>query len=151
MHQDLLEAVIVPQFRLDINGIHGIRHWERVWENGQRVAEIIHKSGAGAVDLEVVELFAWLHDSQREDENRDYFHGQRAGQYIMSLRALTYHINIKSAQFAKLVTAVMFHSDGIVLDDPTIQTCWDADRLDLTRVGETPDPRYLSKEAASLI
>ena len=24
-------------FRLDINGIHGLKHWQRVWENGQRV------------------------------------------------------------------------------------------------------------------
>ena len=30
----------------------------------------------------------------------------------------------------------------------TIQTCWDADRLDLGRVGITPDPSWLCTEAA---
>ena len=30
----------------------------------------------------------------------------------------------------------------------TIQTCWDADRLDLGRVGMMPDPRFLSTEIA---
>jgi uncharacterized protein len=30
----------------------------------------------------------------------------------------------------------------------TVQTCWDADRLDLGRVGTTPDPRYLCTAAA---
>ena len=29
-------------------------------------------------------------------------------------------------------------------DDATIGTCWDADRLELPRVGIRPDPRYFS-------
>jgi uncharacterized protein len=32
--------------------------------------------------------------------------------------------------------------------DITIQTCWDADRLDLGRVGTTPDPARLCTAAA---
>lgn len=32
--------------------------------------------------------------------------------------------------------------------DPTIATCWDADRLDLLRVGIRPDPARLVTEAA---
>jgi len=35
--------------------------------------------------------------------------------------------------------------------DPTVQTCWDADRLDLGRVGIKPAARYLSLEAATHI
>ena len=30
----------------------------------------------------------------------------------------------------------------------TIQTCWDADRLDLIRAGITPDPNHLCTAAA---
>jgi uncharacterized protein len=30
----------------------------------------------------------------------------------------------------------------------TVQTCWDADRLDLGRVGKHPHPRYLCTPAA---
>jgi uncharacterized protein len=34
-----------------------------------------------------------------------------------------------------------------VSEHPTIGTCWDADRLDLGRVGARPDPKYMSTEA----
>jgi uncharacterized protein len=47
-----------------------------------------------------------------------------------------------------LCYACEHHSDGMVLGDPTVQTCWDADRLDLGRVGITPNSRYLCTEAA---
>jgi uncharacterized protein len=42
-----------------------------------------------------------------------------------------------------LVAACRGHSDGHREAHPTVQTCWDADRLDLGRVGVRPDPRYL--------
>ena len=34
------------------------------------------------------------------------------------------------------------------IDDVTIQTCWDADRLDLWRIGIEPRPEYLYTEMA---
>ena len=40
---------------------------------------------------------------------------------------------------------------GDVSTDATIQTCWDADRLDLGRVGIFPSAKYLSQEAALFI
>jgi hypothetical protein len=40
---------------------------------------------------------------------------------------------------------------GGVDTDPTVQTCWDADRLDLGRVGIKPHPDFLSPFAAKLI
>jgi len=43
------------------------------------------------------------------------------------------------------------HSDGAVDADPTIQTCWDADRLDLGRVGIKPAAKYLSPVASQHI
>jgi uncharacterized protein len=39
-------------------------------------------------------------------------------------------------------------SDGQMEGDVTVRTCWDADRLDLGRVGIRPDPHYLCTEAA---
>ncbi len=47
-----------------------------------------------------------------------------------------------------LVTACRDHSDGFTRADVTVQTCWDADRLDLGRVGMRPDPGRLCTEAA---
>ena len=40
----------------------------------------------------------------------------------------------------------MYHSVGRLDRDITIQTCWDADRLDLGRVGINPKPAYLGSE-----
>jgi len=41
---------------------------------------------------------------------------------------------------AESKTACEGHTYKGYHDDVTIQTCWDADRLDLGRVGITPDP-----------
>ncbi|MFM7373822.1 MAG: hypothetical protein ACKO39_01545, partial [Chthoniobacterales bacterium] len=40
------------------------------------------------------------------------------------------------------------HTDGLTEADPTIQACWDADRLDLGRVGITPHASRLCTDAA---
>ena len=40
------------------------------------------------------------------------------------------------------------HSDGHTLADVTAMTCWDADRLDLGRVGIRPHPQRLCNEMA---
>jgi hypothetical protein len=37
---------------------------------------------------------------------------------------------------------------GGTTSDPTIGACWDADRLDLWRLGRRPDPMLLSTPAA---
>jgi uncharacterized protein len=47
-----------------------------------------------------------------------------------------------------LALACTLHSDGHTDGDITVQTCWDADRLDLGRVGIRPSARYLCTEAA---
>jgi uncharacterized protein len=47
-----------------------------------------------------------------------------------------------------LAYAVRHHGDGPIEADVTVQTCWDADRLDLGRVGITPRPDRLCTEQA---
>ena len=49
----------------------------------------------------------------------------------------------------RAATGRVEHTDGTISDDPTIGCCWDADRLDLPRVGMQPDPALLSTEAAA--
>ena len=94
----------------------------------------------------VVELFAFLHDSQRKNEYVDEGHGHRAAEYARSLK--TVYFDLAPIQLDKLCIAMTGHSDGQLHTDPTIQTCWDADRLDLGRVGKKPHAKYLSAEAA---
>ena len=135
-----LIATVRAQFALDWDGIHGIEHWERVRENGLRLA---HITGANPA---VVELFAYFHDSRRLDDWEDPGHGARAAVYLRTLRG--HHFEISDKDLELLVQACRHHSDGLMEGDVTVLTCWDADRLDLGRVGTRPDPRYLCTPAA---
>jgi uncharacterized protein len=57
-------------------------------------------------------------------------------------------IHLSDEEFALLFEAVRDHETGRTRGDITAMTCWDADRLDLGRVGIRPDPRYLCTELA---
>jgi len=138
----LLKAIIA-QFRINQHGAHGTSHWARVLKHGMTIG-----SAVGA-DLLVVELFAFLHDSQRENEYTDRDHGLRAADYARWLNRT--YFSLTPDQMEKLSTAMAGHSQGQIHVDPTIQTCWDADRLDLGRVGTKPKAKYLSIEGAKHI
>lgn len=136
---ELLSA-IRAQFALDWYGDHGIRHWERVRENGLRLAETI------GANTKVVELFAYLHDSRREHEVGDPDHGARAATYLQTLGGN--YLDVTDEELELLAYACRHHSDGLQDAHATVQTCWDADRLDLGRVGIRPNPEYLCTAAA---
>jgi len=127
-------------FALDWRGMHGAPHWGRVLDNWLRLAKL---TGAR---VEVVELFAFLHDARRLDDGTDPAHGHRAADLALQLQGRTFEI--ESASLDLLVAACRGHSDGMTEADTTVQTCWDADRLDLGRVGKVPDPRRLCTPAA---
>ena len=40
------------------------------------------------------------------------------------------------------------HTDALYHSEPVIQVCWDADRLDLPRIGVQPDPDLLNTPKA---
>ena len=131
---------ILSGYELPIDGTHGVAHWARVLENGLRIAE------ATGADRELVELFALFHDSRRENEYSDYQHGLRGGQFARSLRGSLIHLD--DTRFEILFEACRLHTDGLTDGDITCLTCWDADRLDLGRVGITPKPDRLGTDAA---
>jgi uncharacterized protein len=138
-----LLAHIRGGFQLDWYGTHGGHHWGRVRHHAVAVAR------ARGADILVAELFAFLHDSQREDEWGDPHHGRRGADYARSLQGVFFEL--KPAQLDRLAQAIRHHSGGEVSTDATIQSCWDADRLDLGRVGITPHQDYLSPEGATRI
>jgi len=70
----------------------------------------------------------------------------RGAAFAATLRGTLIHLS--DAEFALLHTACADHTKGLLDADITIQTCWDADRLDLGRVGTTPDPARLCTAAA---
>lgn len=131
---------ILGAYQLPVLGIHGVIHWARVLENGLRLAE---STGA---DVEVVRLFALFHDSRRVNEGHDREHGLRGAEFAEELRGR--HFDVSEEQFKLLQRACLGHTTERTHPDVTIQTCWDADRLDLGRVGIVPDPRRLCTEAA---
>ena len=53
---------------------------------------------------------------------------------------------IDLGRFDLLKEAIRLHTSGLTTNDPTIGTCWDADRLDICRVGMTPNAQYMSTE-----
>jgi uncharacterized protein len=140
MISEALMAVVRAEFALNLNGIHGVSHWKRVHDNGLRLAEL---TGA---NTDVVEFFAFLHDSKRLSDGWDREHGQRAAEFIKTLRGSL--VDLSDEEFELLAFACAYHSDGLTEGDITVQTCWDADRLDLGRIGIKPNQRYLCTPAA---
>lgn len=132
-------AQILEGYRLSPLGIHGVGHWARVLETGRCLAE---RNGA---DPAVVEYFAVFHDARRRNDDEDPAHGARgatlAGRFEPEL-------DLSAAQLEQLQHACRHHTGGTTEGSVTVRTCWDADRLDLWRVGIRPIPRYLcTKEA----
>jgi len=109
-------------------------------ENGLRIAE------ANGADPEVVALFALFHDARRVNEYTDHGHGLRGGDLARELRGSLVHLS--GEQFDRLHEACRLHTRGFISAEPTLAACWDADRLDLGRVGITPDPDLLCSDAA---
>jgi uncharacterized protein len=136
---DLL-ATILERYALSRDGIHGIAHWARVLENGRRLA------AATGADLRVVELFALFHDSCRLNDHRDPDHGSRGAELARTLRGAAFEA--EDRQMELLCRACDLHTRGLIVADVTIQACWDADRLDLGRVGIRPRPECLCTPAA---
>ncbi len=133
-------AAVLADYALPWNGIHGVSHWARVYENGLFLAR---KTGA---NLEVVRLFALFHDARRVNEWDDRDHGLRGAEFARTLHGRLFELS--EPEFQLLHRACAGHTDELTHPDPTIQTCWDSDRLDLGRVGIKPHPSRLCTEAA---
>lgn len=140
MEYSSLIKEILDQYSLPFFGTHGITHWARVLENGLRIAK---ETGANE---RVVRLFAVLHDSRRQNESLDPGHGKRGAELAKVLRGS--HFEVSDQEFDLLYEACVFHTDGKTESDITVQTCWDADRLDLGRVWIWPEPKQLCTEFA---
>ena len=133
---------IKDQYQLNLNSDHGISHWRRVDEIG------LYLSRKTKADTTVVSLFAYLHDSKRINEDYDPEHGARAGLFARDLYEEEL-LDITVSQLNNLITACKFHSKSEIKPaNITVATCFDADRLDLWRLGATPDPEYLFSKTA---
>ena len=135
---DIEQVRQFAEARWRLGRTHGLSHWKRVERNGLRLA-------TPDCDVMVIRLFAYLHDSCRKNDGYDKEHGPRAAKMIQSLRK-TLLKNLTDEQFSLLQTACRLHTTTLKTGDPTIDACFDADRLDLWRVGITPDPEKMATQ-----
>jgi len=134
--EGLDDVIACVRERWTLGRTHGIGHWNRVRKNGISLL-------TPEVDRVVVLYFAYLHDSCREDDWEDLDHGERAAQWIGTIRTTLLQY-LTDDQVAKLQTACRLHTTTHKTGDPTIDACFDADRLDLWRVGIKPDPKRMA-------
>jgi len=139
---EILVSKVIEEAKLANSSIHGVSHWQRVERNGAFLCQF------NKADLEVVRLFALFHDSKREDDYRDLEHGPRAEVYI---RSISDFVPLAQEQFEDLCIACRTHTTGTVPENITIGTCWDADRLDIGRVGIQPNEEFMTNPEAKRI
>jgi uncharacterized protein len=129
---------VISRFQGNPSSFHGPSHWRRVERNALLLATRTQ------ANVMVVRLFAIFHDSGRINDGWDDGHGARGAEYAKSLRGELYEL--ADDEFNLLHYACMWHTEGTHHDNSTIATCWDADRLDLGRVGVCPDPKRMCTE-----
>jgi uncharacterized protein len=141
----LLDCVLADAWRRD-SPLHGEAHWLAVATTGLDLAA---ETGA---DPQIVFAFGLLHDTKRQNDQRDPEHGPRAAMFARELHRDGYLL-LDEARLELLCLALELHADGRVSAHPTVGTCWDADRLHLTRLGPhvVLDPALLSTAAARTV
>jgi uncharacterized protein len=135
-------ALIENNSRLFRSVIHGLAHWKTVERNG------IYLSQYTGADPKVVSLFAYFHDCMRENEDNDPEHGPRAAKFIKEHQQL---FDLTADQIDMLCRACSGHTHGTKCHNTTVCTCWDADRLDIGRIGVKPNSKYLFTDEAKRI
>ena len=126
------------QSQWTLGEVHGICHWDRVYQNGKKLL-------APDINPLVVALFAYLHDSCRMNDGEDIDHGKRAAYFIDTIRD-SYLKSVSDEEIELLKEACRLHTIEKETGVPTIDACFDADRLDLWRVGIMPDPERMATE-----
>lgn len=125
-------------------GCHSSRHWHNVATTGVMLA--LAEGG----DVEVVKAFALYHDCRRVEDGEDPEHGYRGAMLAQYHWRLGW-LNLTADQMALLSFACEHHTKGSVNEDVTVSCCWDADRLDLVRIGMEVNPEYLGTETAKRV
>jgi len=118
---------------------HGERHWRAVAYAGLHLAPLVEDC-----DASTVLLFALFHDSMRLNEYSDPEHGLRGGELARQLL----RDRVPTQQLDVLFEACRDHTHVQHAAASTTAVCWDADRLNLWRVGKEPDPTFLSTAPA---
>lgn len=132
IHIEKLREYAIKHTKMSDYSVHGIGHWDRVAKNADSLM-------TSEVNLLVVKAFAYIHDVEREDDGYDLQHGPRAAALVDSIRD-TELAFLNDDEILLLKKACKLHTTTWQTEDATVNACFDADRLDLGRVGIMPDP-----------
>jgi uncharacterized protein len=138
--QDWLLQWAAGQYPPELGQLHGPDHWFKVYRNGMGLCDVDPD-----VDRVIVECFALIHDSQRINNDDDPHHGERAADVCETLW-IAGKLPLSEQQKDILVMACHFHHKGTTTKQPTVGACWDADRMDLVRVGTIPNKTLFSTQ-----
>ncbi len=118
--------------------LHGVSHLRRVAILSGRLANAVGE------DVESAVVMGFLHDCARKDDGNDTEHGHESAFLARGLIDRFYpHLDVN-----RICEAIAGHADGEVTTDPLTACLWDADRLELKRIGRTVDPDLLSTVVA---
>lgn len=127
---------------------HGPDHWNRVARN------VLFLRQHYTFDVEVGISFALLHDCQRKCDGDDSPHGLRGKILVEQLTHQPWWTLTKN-QTHQVQVACQYHTQAQpwlwLESDTTTHACFDADRLDLVRVGIDPDSAFLFTQKAKQI
>ncbi len=125
---------------------HGLSHWQRVELNGMILCLEVGNKGVWLneeINIKVVCLFAYLHDKCRMNDGTDLEHGLRAAEMLHTIKDSLLQ-DLTDEEFSMLEQACRLHTTTHKTGNPTIDVCFDADRLDLGRVGIEPSPEKIA-------
>ena len=138
MNEQSLRAFVNEMCPKVLAPCHNFLHMRRVEAFGILLAKEMKE-----VDNDIVHWFAYLHDIKREKDDGDLNHGEKAAEYIELIRN-RYLSELTNDQIDKLKKACALHTNTLKTGDPTIDVCFDADRLDLPRVNIKTDPNKMA-------
>ena len=127
-----LRVYAIKHSKMGSGSVHGIAHWDRVSKNADSL-------WTSDVNLLVVKAFAYIHDVERDDDSYDFQHGPRAAALVDEIRDIELAF-LNDGEIRQLKKACELHTTTWRTEDATVNACFDADRLDLGRVGIMPDP-----------
>lgn len=139
--------------------LHGVAHWTRVHRYGLLLAETLELSESEKI---AVALFGWTHDLARTDDGGGNQHSIDGAEYVAHVTN-TLFSDFPKDTLTIVQNAIRYHSDGMNAEEAlyslslandsswsrsailnTIGCCWDADRLDLLRLGIVPRESKMS-------
>lgn len=126
----------------ELGKTHGLSHWQRVERNGI-ILSTVNGTIRNDINIKVVRYFAYLHDKCRLNDWADLEHGARVADMLPTIRDSILK-DLTDEEFALLEKACRYHTTKQHTGNPTIDVCFDADRLDLGRVGIVPNPKLMA-------